>query len=347
MSGTSLDGLDIAYCVFMLEDDSWSFSIEQAETIPYTTEIRNQLSELHIAGDDDIRIMDTELGRFFGQATSDFISKYKLTLDFIASHGHTVLHQPSEGITLQIADGEEIAGICGVPVINDFRTQDVKMGGQGAPLVPVGDRLLFPEYDYCLNIGGIANISYEQENTRLAHDICPANMVLNMLAGMCGKAYDDRGKIAASGQIIPPLLSQLDSFAFYNEAGPKSLGREWVESHVFPLMQGHEPHDMLATFTEHIALRIAETPAKDNAKMLISGGGAYNDHLIIRLRQLCDAKIVLPESKTIDFKEAMVFAFLGVLRMKGINNVLGSVTGAPEDHCSGVICSPGKKKASR
>ena len=337
MSGTSLDGLDMACCIFEHLDQSWSFIIKEAETISYPEELRHRLSILHQSGEKEIRKVDIELGRYFGEQVSKFIRRHDLKADFIASHGHTVWHQPSDGITLQIGDGSEIARASGLTVINDFRKQDVEMGGQGAPLVPVGDRMLFPGFDYCLNIGGIANISYEEGKEMLAWDVCPANMVLNMLANRMGMPYDDRGKIAAAGKTIPGLLAQLESLAYYYEPGPKSLGREWVETHVFPLMQGYDVQDLLATFTEHMALRINATVDTSSAKMLITGGGAYNDHLVNRMKELCDAEIILPDRNTIEYKEAMVFAFLGLLRLKGLNNVLSSVTGAPKDHCAGMV----------
>jgi anhydro-N-acetylmuramic acid kinase len=340
MSGTSLDGLDMACCTFEYQDQVWSFSIEKAETSPYPEKLRHKLALLHQSNEKEIRKIDTELGRYFGDEVSKFIRRHNLKADFIASHGHTVWHRPSDGITLQIGNGREIARASGLTVINDFRKQDVEMGGQGAPLVPVGDRLLFPGFDYCLNIGGIANISFEEGKERLAWDVCPANMVLNMLANRIGKPYDDRGKAAAAGNTLPGLLAQLESLAYYDETGPKSLGREWIETHVFPILKGYDVPDMLATFTEHIALRISATVGKSNAKMLITGGGAYNDHLVKRIKELCDAAIILPDRNTIEYKEALIFAFLGLLRLKGINNVLGSVTGAVKDHCSGRIIEP-------
>jgi anhydro-N-acetylmuramic acid kinase len=330
----------MACCTFEYRDQVWSFSIEEAETSPYPEKLRQRLAVLHQSYEKEIRKVDIELGRYFGDQVSKFIRSHNLKADFIASHGHTVWHQPSNRITLQIGNGNEIARVSGMTVINDFRKQDVEMGGQGAPLVPLGDRMLFPGFDYCLNIGGIANISFEKGKERLAWDICPANMVLNMLANRMGKPYDDRGKIAAAGNTLPGLLAQLESLAYYYEPGPKSLGREWVETHVFPLMQGYDVQDLLATFTEHIALRISATVGKSNAKMLITGGGAYNAFLMQVLAGIIKPEIHLPRKEIIEYKEALVFAFLGLLKLKGINNVLASVTGANDDHCSGTIHSP-------
>jgi anhydro-N-acetylmuramic acid kinase len=290
-----------------------------------------------------IRDVDLELGAFIGEAIRDFIGEYGLSPGFIASHGHTVFHDPAAGITLQIGNGEEIAGKCGIMVVNDFRSQDVGFGGQGAPLVPVGDRLLFGQYDACLNLGGIANISYEENGRRMAFDICPANMVLNMLAGRAGKAYDDRGMMAKRGSVITELLEELESLPYYAKKGARSLGREWVEGAVFPLIGKYGNYsipDLLATFTEHIAKRTGTAYSQHGKKMLVTGGGAHNDQLVSRIRHHSAAGIILPDPLIIDYKEALVFAFLGLLRIKGINNVLASVTGAPHDHCAGRIHHP-------
>lgn len=290
-----------------------------------------------------IRDADLEMGGFIGKAIRDFIGEYGLSPGFVASHGHTVFHDPAAGITLQIGNGEEIARNCGLMVINDFRSQDVRFGGQGAPLVPVGDKLLFGQYDACLNLGGIANISYEDSGRRIAFDICPANMLLNMLAGRAGKAYDERGTMAKRGSVIAELLEELESLPYYAKTGARSLGREWVEGAVFPLIDKYgncSIPDLLATSTEHIAKRIGSAFSQHGKKMLVTGGGAHNDHLVSRIRHCSAAVTTLPDPLIIDYKEAMVFAFLGLLRLKEINNVLASVTGAKHDHCAGRIHYP-------
>ncbi len=343
MSGTSLDGLDLANCTFSLKKGHWTYSIEKAETIPYNNDWKDRLRTLHEADQEDIDAADLELGDYIGNAARSFIRQHLLNVAFIASHGHTVFHAPSAGLTLQIGSGNRIADICGIPVVNDFRSQDVKMGGQGAPLVPIGDQLLFTDFEYCLNIGGIANISYEEDGERIAFDICPANMVLNMLAEQAGRPFDDKGNMAEKGRIITDLLEKLESNPYYKLIGPRSLGREWVEEHIFPLLKLYADrniNDLLATFTEHIASRIsAIAQGKDN-QMLITGGGAFNDFLINRIKKLSGVDVQLPDKLIIEYKEAMIFTFLGVLRLKGINNVLGAVTGAGHDHCSGEILYP-------
>lgn len=341
MSGTSHDGLDLACCIFTLDGNKWSFDISHAETIPYTDEWKFRLMGLTQKKGIALTEADQDLGYYIGRATHEFIKKYSLKPDFVASHGHTIFHEPDKGLTLQIGSGIKIFQEVKTKVIHDFRSSDVAMGGQGAPLVPIGDRLLFGDYDYCLNIGGIANISYEDGNQRTAFDICPANMVLNFLSEKMSKPYDDKGRIASKGSIIPALLKELEVLPYYKLSGPRSLGRERVDENIFPLLEQYKLQtapDLLATFTEHIALRVAAASSgKTHDKMLVSGGGAYNDFLIQRMKHHCSVHIEVPDSIIIDFKEALIFAFLGMLRLEGINNVLGSVTGSGKDHCAGEV----------
>ena len=262
-------------------------------------------------------------------------------IDFIASHGHTVLHQPEKGITLQVGNGLEIANITKHKVVYDFRTQDVKLGGQGAPLVPIGDELLFSEYDYCLNLGGFANVSFKKGSKRIAYDICPVNIVLNKYAQKIGLEYDDRGKVAAKGNYIEELDVQLQKLHFYKEQAPKSLGLEWVKEKVFPKIDDNinKPEEVLRTFTDHVAWAIAREFPKE-AKVLVTGGGAYNDYLIQKIKSIKNIDLIIPSKKIIDFKEALIFAFLGVLKLDNQVNCLCSVTGAEKNHSSGVVVNP-------
>ena len=343
MSGTSLDGLDLAYCIFNEVDGHWSFSIERAETIPYSQQWKNRLTGLMQATKEEILSADIDLGEYIGEAVKGFIAKHGLKIDFVASHGHTIYHEPERKLTLQIGHGARISSINGLTVIYDFRSKDVSMGGQGAPLVPVGDRMLFGKYGYCLNLGGIANVSFEAQGRRTAFDICPANMVLNRLAEENGQAFDDHGAMAKEGHLIPGMLKQLESLSYYQLSGPRSLGREWVEENIFPILTAYKDHgtqQLLATFTEHIACRVSDVIPYKGKSMLVTGGGAYNDYLMSRLQHHCDARIEVPGNTLVEYKEAMIFAFLGLLRLKGINNVLGSVTGAGKDHCSGKVIYP-------
>ena len=226
-------------------------------------------------------------------------------VDFIASHGHTIFHKPEEKYTLQIGCGKEIASTTKTKVVNDFRTQDVALGGQGAPLVPIGDKLLFSEFDYCLNLGGFANISYEEEGIRKAYDICPANIVLNHYCNLIEKKYDDKGELAASGEINLQLLEKLNADPFYKLRYPKSLGFEFVVSNVFPEIEKFQLkiQDILRTFVEHIALQISLEikPLGENFKkatLLITGGGVYNEFLMSRIGSLSKVDIKIPEKRS-------------------------------------------------
>lgn len=341
MSGTSLDGLDIAYCVFTISDSLWSYQIVQTRTISYPNQILGRLNKSTQLIGVDLSLLNIELGKWIGREVSKFIEEHNLSIDLIASHGHTVFHQPNKGLTLQIGDGQQIFNSCGVTVVNDFRSKDVSMGGNGAPLVPIGDLLLFNEYDACLNLGGIANVSYSENSQRIAYDIVPVNIVLNMLAQQLGKPFDNLGDIARGGVICPKLLHQLNQLSYYKKDPPKSLGYEWVEKHVFPIVEQSSIsiQDQLSTLVEHIAIQLSQNlPA---GKTLITGGGTYNIFLIERLGSLTSNNhtLVIPNNSIVEFKEAMIFAFLGVLRLRNDINCLSSVTGASEDSSSGLIYS--------
>jgi len=338
MSGTSLDGLDIAACRFGLDDGKWEYEILKAVTIPYTHDWSDMLSGLPHATALEFVSADHAYGHLLGKLSREFIQKHSLAVDFIASHGHTIFHRPDQGFTAQIGNGAAIRAEAGLPVICDFRSGDVADGGQGAPLVPAGDRLLFPTYDYCLNLGGFANISFELAGSRMAFDICPVNIVLNLLAQREGQAYDRDGSIAASGRVDESLLESLDRLPFYSQAGPRSLGREWVDSNVLPRLDaaGLSTADLLATFSMHAARQIAlQTGCDNNKNILVTGGGAHNSHLISLIRSLVSPGVVIPDQLTVNYKEALIFAFLGVLRWRNEINCLKTVTGAQHDNCCG------------
>jgi anhydro-N-acetylmuramic acid kinase len=252
-----------------------------------------------------------------------------------------VLHQPQKGITLQIGSGEEIAKITKQKVVCDFRTQDVELGGQGAPLVPIGDALLFPEYDFCLNLGGFSNVSFRQEEKSVAFDICPVNIVLNFYANKIGLEYDTSGKIASEGKINEQLLEKLNALDFYKIAPPKSLGLEWVQKEILPLIEAHKISisSILSTFVEHIAIQITSIIG-DSSSVLITGGGVYNSFLMQRIEKRSNVKIKQTSHALINYKEALIFAFLGLLKLDNQINCLKSVTGASKNHSSGVIFLP-------
>tara|TARA_B100000809_G_C15077204_1_gene508287 strand:- start:512 stop:1582 length:1071 start_codon:yes stop_codon:yes gene_type:complete len=341
MSGTSLDGIDLVHVKFKKEHYQ-DFEILHSETVSYSRKWKSTLQNAINFSSNALKLLNVEYAVFLGVVLNEFMTKNKIeNIDFIASHGHTVLHQPKKGITLQIGDGQIIANSTNQKVICDFRTQDVKLGGQGAPLVPIGDELLFSKYAYCLNLGGFSNVSYKKEGKRIAFDICPVNIVLNYYANKLGLEYDAFGEIASKGKLNQHLLDKLNKIDFYQQQPPKSLGLEWVKENIFPLIDALETDisSILRTFVEHVAIQISKI-IKENNSILITGGGAFNSFLIKRIENSLDRTILLPSKELIDFKEALVFAFLGVLRSDNQINCLCSVTGANQNHSSGMIFLP-------
>ncbi len=339
MSGTSMDGVDIAFCTLKF-DKKWSYKIEHAETIPYSKKWKDLLQNLENSSAFDYALANTSYGHYLGKLVHSFVKKHRIKPDLISSHGHTIFHQPVIKLTSQIGNGAAIAAECGFPVVCDFRTKDVALNGQGAPLVPIGDKLLFGQYDLCLNLGGFANVSFDKGGKRIAYDICPANIVLNTFAEKLGKRYDAKGSIARGGKIDAQLLKKLNTLPYYKKNHPKSLGKEWVTSTILPIIKGSKlsPTDILRTFTEHIAVQITKAIKNSGQKLFISGGGVYNDFLIERIKFHCGkTKIIIPDKLSIEFKEALIFALLGVLRYRGEVNALNSVTGAIADNTGGAI----------
>ena len=338
MSGTSLDGLDLAAVEFHRFENRWNSSIVAAETVKYSNEWEEQLRMApELSGNKLVELHNT-YGRFTGLQINRFIKAHGLSPHLIASHGHTVFHQPEKGFTFQAGNGACIAAETGITTVADFRTGDVALGGQGAPLVPVGDRLLFPEYQSCLNLGGFANISFEQNGKRIAFDVCPVNFILNDLARKLGKPFDENGNLGKNGKIDTRLLENLNKLNFYNQSPPKSLGKEWMDSHFFPVIEESNlpVQDKLRTAYKHIALQIANS-VPGTGKMLVTGGGTFNSFLIEQFRQHLKCEIVIPQPEIINYKEALVFAFLGLLRLLGEINCYASVTGARRDSSTGVI----------
>jgi anhydro-N-acetylmuramic acid kinase len=344
MSGTSLDGLDLAYCTFKRTDAGWTFSIVQAETLKYTSPWQKKLKAAHQLSGEALVALDVEYGHFLGQACRTFLSKHKVNIDFIASHGHTVFHQPDKGFTLQIGNGQALYTSAEKPVIYDFRSLDVLYGGQGAPLVPVGDKHLFHEYDVCLNLGGIANLSLDVKGKRLAWDAAFVNMGLNYLAGKAGKGYDAGGAMAAEGELHTGLLKSLTKAYEPLRAKKPSLGREIFEKKFRPLLDKDTIalHDRLHTFTVAAAREVGDailgSVGNRAASVLCTGGGAFNHFFMSCLLEHCGDQIslILPDETVIKFKEALVFAFLGVLRSRNEVNCLKSVTLASRDSSSGL-----------
>jgi anhydro-N-acetylmuramic acid kinase len=341
MSGTSLDGIDLAHISFTINNGKWNFKILESETISYSLDWLNKLKVAVGFSEEKLIQLNDDYTHYLGKTIKDFIEKYSITnLDAVCSHGHTILHQPQNGFTLQIGNLPKIATIIGEKVVCDFRVQDVQLGGQGAPLVPIGDRILFSEFNYCLNLGGFSNISFEQNGQRVAFDISPVNTVLNFYANQLGLDYDDKGKIARSGKVNTDLWNELNALDYYKKSFPKSLGFEFVKEIVLPLIAQYDLtiENKMHTFIEHIAWQNAFALPKKEGKLFITGGGAYNDFLIERMHYyLPKIEIIIPDAKTLEYKEALIFALLGVLKLRNEINSLSSVTGASKNHSSGII----------
>jgi|SRR6218665_559901 len=341
MSGTSLDGVDLAHINFSIADKKWGFEILEAETVSYSKDWVNKLKIAVDFTESELIKLNEDYTILLGNIIKNFIEKHSLKdLDAVCTHGHTILHQPQNGFTLQIGNLPEIAKIIEQKVICDFRVQDVALGGQGAPLVPIGDRILFSDYEYCLNLGGFSNVSFDQDGNRIAFDISPVNTVLNFYANQLKLDYDNKGSISKSGQLNSRLLSDLNELNYYKKPFPKSLGFEFVKTIVLPLMEKYSipTEDKMHTFTEHIAVQTSLVLPNKNGKLLATGGGTYNDFLIERMQfHLPQMEIIIPDKKNIEFKEALIFALLGVLKLRNEINVLSSVTGAEKDHSSGIV----------
>lgn len=338
MSGTSLDGLDLCYCRFD-RSERWEFEILYAETVPYPEVWEEKLKNSFHLGAQDLLALNSEYGFYLGERTREFIQNNSIRkVDVVASHGHTVFHQPKRSFTLQIGDGRAIKTLVKSPVVYDFRMQDILLGGNGAPLVPIGDELLFSEFSGCLNLGGFSNISMKMYGKRVAFDICPVNIVLNKISEKLGKKFDENGDFAREGKIIPELLAKLNHLSFYNENFPKSLGAEWTDENIYPLLETGNAKDLLATLTEHIAVQISGIFNQYSLKnVLITGGGTYNQFLIEKISEKTCTHLTIPEKNVINYKEAMIFALLGILKILNENNVISSATGSYMDHSSGII----------
>ncbi|HLN53267.1 MAG TPA: anhydro-N-acetylmuramic acid kinase [Lentimicrobium sp.] len=343
MSGTSLDGLDIAFCEFSKTKNEWGWEIIVADTIEYDTVWIKLLKEAPNLDGLKLSLLNTSYGHWIGQTVNEFISKNRIKPQLISSHGHTVFHSPSDRMTLQIGSGAAIAAETRITTVSDFRSLNIALGGQGAPLVPIGDRLLFGEFDACVNFGGFANISMESSNERLAYDICPVNIVLNFLAGKLGLPFDAEGMLASKGSLNIDLFHKLENIEFYNKPGPRSLGREWVEDTILPIINqtGIEVYDHLCTYNNHIASQILRNlPKSNSSKVIFTGGGTYNTFLMSLIREKSLCKIVIPSEIVINFKEALIFAFLGILRFEGIDNCLAEATGSACDCSGGAVHLP-------
>ena len=339
MSGTSIDGIDLCYCSFTI-DKVWSYRIIKCETVVYDAYWVNKLSQAISLSKSKIPILNNEYTSHLALVINNFIEKNKISeIDFISSHGHTIFHKPEINYTFQLGNIYELRNLTKLPVVCDFRIQDLKLNGQGAPLVPIGDLFLFKDYDYCINLGGFSNVSLKYEDQIIAYDVCPVNIVLNKYSREIGFEFDRNGSISRSGKISEKLLSDLNNLSFYSKKYPKSLGIEWVNKYIFPLIDSYNlsTPDILRTFSEHILIQLSKVIKNKNASILFTGGGVKNDFLFSLIKKKLPNPIVKPSDNLVDFKEALIFGFLGVLRIRNEVNCLKSVTGAKKDHSSGVI----------
>ncbi|MFQ3575109.1 MAG: anhydro-N-acetylmuramic acid kinase [Cytophagales bacterium] len=340
MSGTSLDGLDLALCLFEETASGWKSTVKKASTFVYDDFWKNKLSNAHNLSAFDFSLLNIEFGRLIAEKILDFACVEEF--DLVASHGHTVFHTPQEhGLSVQIGDGSEISAILGKPIVYNFRQMDVSLGGNGAPLVPVGEKFLYPDFECFLNLGGIANISFHQKERTLGFDVVPCNMVLNHFAQQLGFSYDKDGINARNGKFSQTLFDELNQLDFYALPFPKSLGREWVEN-VFELIELKgaflSVEDKMNTMCHHIAYQISNVLKNEKVKVMVTGGGAFNQFLFELISTYSsENEYIKPEKLEIEFKEAKIFAFLGLLRVMNQENVSKSITGAVKDSVSGVL----------
>ncbi len=340
MSGTSLDGLDIVLCRFDYQSGRWEYNLLKAQTVGYPSDWKMLLADAPELSGRALMQLHRDYGRWTGEVVLDFLSDCADRPDFIASHGHTVFHEPHKQLNFQLGDGAMIAAITGLTTLSDFRSLDICLNGQGAPLVPIGDDLLFHDYAACVNIGGFANVSCCREGRRIAWDICPVNFVINHLVAAKGMSMDRNGELGAGGRILPDLLAALNSLNYYYVAAPKSLGQEWVDGIFWPLIKPYAAHplpDILRTLYEHFSdvMSFDLQPFTEDDRILFTGGGVYNTFLMQLLQTKLRASMVVPNAELVEYKEAIVFAFLGVLRHRREVNCLQGVTGASDNSCSG------------
>jgi anhydro-N-acetylmuramic acid kinase len=346
MSGTSMDGLDIAHVTLEeLQEGKWDYTINNATTVPYEEKWRLRLSKLRHQNSLIFYKTDRYYGQWIGEQVKAFIDENQLEADLIASHGHTVFHQPDNNLSVQVGDGNSIYAYTGIPVVTNFRALDVVLGGEGAPLVGIADHYLFGEFDMCLNLGGFANISANINGARLAYDVAPCNIILNRIAREFGSEYDKDGEIADRGMIDYDLLSDLNNIEYYSYAPPKSLGREWISANFWGNVRNSvaKKEDKMKTLVDHIAVQIGnniEDLAQGDAsgkRVFVTGGGALNQTLISHIKTHTEAEIIVPDENMIQYKEALAFALLGILRVQNKTNVLKLATGATEDSVSGAL----------
>lgn len=344
MSGTSMDGMDAALCHFS-DENAIDWKIRYFKCFDYPEHLKVLMQKAQDSPSTE-HLTAAEMG--YAQWCIEIIEEVKawayeedIEIHGVGIHGQTLFHQPEQKLTYQAGVLPIIAKETGLVVVGNFRIQDVLLGGQGAPLVPFGDQLLFSGYEGCLNLGGFANLSKGNptlgEGVLAAFDIAPANIVLNELASLLGHPFDNGGEIARKGMLNGWILDQLDSLEYYEHNGPKSLGVEWVEKFIDPIIYTVDPQTALATYTEHLAQQIVNQ--LPSGKTLVTGGGAFNQYLMERI-ELLGGNCELANPILIEAKEALIFALLAHQRLLGRANVYGHTTGSGMTHSSGVIHHP-------
>jgi len=341
MSGTSLDGLDMVLCQLTDTNNNWSYELIKTETYPYTSKWQTQLKQsISLSGLELLKLHRT-YGLWLAERVNQFIADTPHQPDLIASHGHTIFHEPDKMLNFQLGDGAVIAAKTGRTTISDFRSLDICLNGQGAPLVPIGDQLLFNDYAACINLGGFANVSCQKENKRIAWDICPVNFVINRLVQPLGQLMDESGRLGQTGVVIDALLHQLNNLEYYKQMAPKSLAQEWVDNQFTPILKqfnSHQVQDIIRTCYEHFSQLITrDINTIPRGEVLFSGGGVYNTFLMDLIKSKTKHTIHIPNNQLVEYKEALIFALLGTLRLSNQINCLSSVTGSDYNNSSGSI----------
>lgn len=355
ISGSSLDGLDMAICQFDEQATSQlEWEVIHTQTAGFPEGLLSRLVRSTELSTRELMELEVEFSKFCASESLDFLTKAKCSVDYIASHGHTVFHYPEDGYTVQIGKGSIIAELTGIPSISDFRSNDIALRGQGAPLAPIVERYLYPGYNVYFNLGGIANFSIHEKSNIRSIDSCPCNQVLNFLISANGLPYDDRGRVARSGKVNDQLLKEWSSLEYFKLSGPKSMDNSWVHQIFIPVMNKYHlsMKDALATMVEFTALQLS----KDISKLLqldsitqmsgfVTGGGAYNDYLLERMTyhfQKLGLSLEVPDAQTIEFKEAILMSLMGYLRILERPNTIPTVTGAAKMSIGGAVYLPGK-----
>jgi len=346
MSGSSMDGVDLALCQIGQEGEKIEYKVLQSAKYDYDDKWRLRLSKLRTQNAITYVKTDVFYAHYLAELVNDFKKNCTFPIDMIASHGHTIFHNPEIKLTSQIGDGSTLSALTELPVVSDFRRTDLALHGEGAPLVAIGDEMLFSEYDFCLNLGGFANISCKKEGVRVAFDIAACNILTNRLARDINQDYDTDGLIAEKGTINKEMLEELNGLEFFSQSGPKSLNRDWISEELWPIVKNYRElslEDRMKTIVEHVAYQIGKSIEQlangnsDGKKLLITGGGAFNKTLIEHIGSHTEAQVILPENELINNKESIIFAFLGYLRVNNLNNTLASATGAAKDSIGGVL----------